>query len=47
MKDLEKAIVNFLKNIKTSDLKELYEAHEVPSSTKPFIYRELLDRVET
>jgi len=39
-------VVNFLKNIKTSDLKELYAAPEVPSSTRPFIYRELLDRKE-
>lgn len=39
-------VVNFLKNIKTSDLKELYNAPEVPSSTKPFIYRELLEREE-
>lgn len=37
-------IVEFLENIKTTDLKELYEAPEVPSSTKPFLYRELLDR---
>jgi hypothetical protein len=37
-------VVNFLKNIKTYDLKELYDAPEVPSSTKPFIYRELMDR---
>jgi len=36
--------VEFLENIKTTDLKELYEAPEVPSSTKPFLYRELLDR---
>lgn len=39
--------VNFLKNLKTTDLKELYAALEVPSSTKPFIYRELLEREET
>jgi len=38
------SVVNFLKNIKTTDLKELYAAPEVPSSTKPFIYRELSDR---
>jgi hypothetical protein len=37
-------VVEFLENIKTTDLKELYEAPEVPSSTKPFLYRELLDR---
>jgi hypothetical protein len=40
------SVVNFLKNIKTTDLKELYAAPEVPSSTKPFIYRELSDREE-
>ena len=39
-------IVIFLKNIKTSDLKELYEDPDVPSSTKPCIYRELLERDE-
>lgn len=37
-------VVNFLQNIKTSDLRELYEAPEVPSSTKPFIHSELLER---
>jgi hypothetical protein len=37
-------VVNFLKNIKTNDLRELYEDPEVPSSTKPFIYRELSDK---
>jgi hypothetical protein len=37
-------VVDFLKNIKTSDLKELYEAPETPISTKPFIHRELLER---
>jgi hypothetical protein len=40
-------VVNLLKNIKTTDLKELYSAPEVPLSTKPFIYRELLERDET
>jgi hypothetical protein len=39
-------VVNYLKNIKTVDLQELYAAPEVPSSTKPFIYKELLDREE-
>jgi hypothetical protein len=39
-------VVDFLKNIKTSDLKELHEAHEIPTSTKPFIHRELLEREE-
>lgn len=39
-------VVIFLKNIKTSDLKEFYEDPDVPSSTKPCIYRELLERDE-
>lgn len=39
--------VIFLKKMKTTDLKELYAAPEVPTSTKPFIYRELIDREET
>lgn len=38
------AIVKFLKDMKTTDLKELYAAPDVPSSTKPYIYRELLER---
>ena len=37
-------VVQFLKNIKTKDLRELYCAPEVPASTKPFIFRELADR---
>jgi len=37
-------VVTFIGRIRTTDLKDLYAAHEVPSSTKPFIYRELLDR---
>ena len=40
-------VVNFLKNIKTSNLRELDEAPEVPSSTKPFIHSELLEREES
>lgn len=39
-------VVNYLEKIKTTDLKELYRDPEVPVSTKPFIYRELLDRGE-
>jgi hypothetical protein len=39
-------VVNFLKKLRTVDLKELYAAPEVPSSTKPFIHRELLERDE-
>jgi hypothetical protein len=37
-------VVQFLRNIKTNDLRELYAAPEVPASTKPFIFRELADR---
>jgi hypothetical protein len=39
-------VVNYLEKIKTPDLRELYHDPEVPTSTKPFIYRELLDRGE-
>jgi len=39
-----KHVVGYLEKIKTTDLKELYEDAEVPSCTKPFIRRELLDR---
>lgn len=37
-------IIKFLKDMKTTDLKELYAAPDVPSSTKPYIYRELMER---
>jgi hypothetical protein len=40
-------VVTYLHRIKTTDLKELRKDPEVPSSTKPFLYRELLDRGET
>ncbi|MDI6745171.1 MAG: hypothetical protein QMD07_07325 [Thermodesulfovibrionales bacterium] len=40
------AVVKFLKDMKTRDLKELYAAPDVPSSTKPYLYRELLEREE-
>jgi hypothetical protein len=39
-------VVTYLYRIKTTDLKELRKDPEVPSSTKPFLYRELLDRGE-
>jgi len=39
-------VVHFLKHIKTNNLKELYDAPEVPSGTKPFIHKELLERGE-
>ncbi len=37
-------VVEFLKDIKTQDLEELYRDEVVPSSTKPFIYREIKER---
>ncbi|MEW6571369.1 MAG: hypothetical protein AB1390_09380 [Nitrospirota bacterium] len=37
-------IVDFLKNISTSDLRDLYSLPAIPSSSKPFIYRELQER---
>jgi hypothetical protein len=37
-------VVHFLKNMKTTELKELYEDTVVPKSTRPFIYRERMDR---
>ena len=37
-------VLSFLRNIKSSDLRDLYEAPETPVSTKPFIYSELLER---
>ena len=40
-------VVHFLEKMRSSDLKGLYDASEVPSSTKPFIYRELMDRNES
>jgi hypothetical protein len=40
-------VVTFLPGIKTTDLKELRKDPEVPSCTKSFLYRELLDRGET
>jgi hypothetical protein len=39
-------VVNYLKNIRTTDLRELYDLPNIPISTKPFIYRELADRGE-
>ncbi|MEW6109893.1 MAG: hypothetical protein AB1632_12110 [Nitrospirota bacterium] len=39
--------VRFIGEMKTADLRELYSDEGVPSSTKPYIYRELLERDET
>jgi len=37
-------VLSFLRNIKSSDLRDLYEAPETPVSTRPFIFRELAER---
>jgi hypothetical protein len=37
----------FIKGMKVQDLKFLYEDARTPKSTKPFIYRELMDRGDT
>jgi hypothetical protein len=37
-------VLNFLKNMKKTDLRDLYEAPETPLSTRPFINSELLER---
>ena len=39
-------VVEFLKKMKTTDLRELYALSNTPISTRPFIYRELFDRGE-
>lgn len=40
-------VVEFLKKLKTTDLKELCSLSNTPISTRPFIYRELFDRGES
>ncbi len=40
-------VEQFIKAIRTPDLKDLYADRKVPTSTKPFIFRELADRGET
>lgn len=40
-------VVEFLKKMKTQDLSELYALPNTPISTRPFVYRELLDRGES
>lgn len=37
-------VVNFLEKMKTGDLKGLYNDPGIPPGTRPFIYRELMDR---
>ncbi len=40
-------VVKFISQMKTADLKELYRDPKLPSSTKPFIFRELGERGES
>jgi hypothetical protein len=40
-------VAKFIRRIKTADLRDLYADPKVPSSTKPFIFRELGERGET
>jgi len=42
-----KQVTEFISSMKTADLKELYSDESVPKSTKPFIFKELLERGET
>lgn len=37
-------VIEFLKDMNLQDLEDLYRNEAVPSSTKPFIYREMTDR---
>jgi len=39
-------VTHFIGEMKTSDLKDLYEDPKLPTSTKPFLFRELLLRGE-
>jgi hypothetical protein len=41
------AVLRFIKSMKSTDLKDLYADPELPTSTKPFIFSELLERKET
>lgn len=40
-------VVKFIDGMKTADLKDLYSDPKLPASTRPFIFRELLNRGET
>ena len=40
-------VVKFIRGMKTTDLKDLYADPKIPTSTKPFIFRELGERGET
>jgi hypothetical protein len=39
-------VVKFIPGMKTADLRDLYEDPKLPSSTRPFIFRELSERGE-
>jgi len=41
------AVLQFIKDMKTVDLKDLYADPKLPISTKPFIFSELIERKET
>ncbi len=40
-------VVRFIKGMKTADLKELYADAKLPTSNRPFIWNELIERNET
>jgi hypothetical protein len=40
-------VAEFIKGMKSPDLRDLYSDRNLPSATRPFIYRELLDRGES
>jgi hypothetical protein len=42
-----RSVALFIENMKTTDLRALYDDPKVPSSTKPFVFRELRNRSET
>ena len=37
-------VIKFIRDMKITDLKDLYADPKLPLSTRPFVYRELLDR---
>jgi hypothetical protein len=40
-------VVDFFRFLKIAELRELYNDPAVPTSTRPFIYREIMDREGT
>ncbi|MGE5894809.1 MAG: hypothetical protein ACM34I_12190 [bacterium] len=40
-------VLRFISDMKTNDLRDLHEDPKLPSSSRPFVYRELLERNET